>query len=223
MIATINCGLVVRDLDRKIAFANRKMLELLGYAEHELVGSPLEILIPPEVRELALGEMKATEQGDIRARLLVIQRKDSTTFPAVMIPQRLFSEDGQLIGTCAVVVDLGAIQTAKQAGYQAEDRVRARLDRIAIELQSIGLAAGIRMGEAVSLDHPDLDELTPREKEILQLLVAGERVPSIAKQLFISQHTVRNHLKSMYRKVEVGTQSELIHRVRSLSDPRSKT
>ena len=66
------------------------------------------------------------------------------------------------------------------------------------------------------LEHPALAGLTPREREVLQLLVSGERVPAIAQHLFISQHTVRNHLKSIYRKVDVGTQSELIHRVRAL-------
>ncbi len=47
-------------------------------------------------------------------------------------------------------------------------------------------------------------------------LAAGDWVPAIAKRLYISPHTVRNHLKSIYRKVGVGTQSQLIERVRSL-------
>jgi DNA-binding CsgD family transcriptional regulator len=51
---------------------------------------------------------------------------------------------------------------------------------------------------------------------VLIRLVQGDRVPTIAKQLHISPHTVRNHLKAMYRVFEVSNQSELIERVRAL-------
>ena len=69
------------------------------------------------------------------------------------------------------------------------------------------------------LVHPILKELSPREQEVLMHLVAGERVPAIARVLHISPHPVRNHLKSMYRKLSVSTQSELIQKVRDISGP----
>ena len=49
--------------------------------------------------------------------------------------------------------------------------------------------------------------------------VAGKRVPAISKSLHISPHTVRNHLKSIYRQIGVGSQSELIEHVRVLGSP----
>ena len=69
---------------------------------------------------------------------------------------------------------------------------------------------------AIPIQHPDLNTLSEREREVLARLLSGERVPSIATQLHISPHTVRNHLKSIYRKLGVGNQSELIEHVRSL-------
>jgi DNA-binding CsgD family transcriptional regulator len=54
------------------------------------------------------------------------------------------------------------------------------------------------------------DELTTREREILELLVSGLRVPSIAKRLFISQSTVRNHLSTGFKKVGVTSQAEFL-------------
>ena len=110
------------------------------------------------------------------------------------------------------------METAKQAGFRSNDKVRGKLDRIARELQAIGLTSSASTSTTVPLHHPDLKELTPREIEVLMLLVAGERVPAIAEELFISQHTVRGHLKAMFRKVRVRNQSELVHRVRSLQD-----
>jgi DNA-binding CsgD family transcriptional regulator len=62
----------------------------------------------------------------------------------------------------------------------------------------------------------ELADLSVREREVVALLMAGERAPAIAKQLHISPHTVRNHLKSVFRKLGVGSQSELIQRIRTL-------
>jgi DNA-binding CsgD family transcriptional regulator len=54
------------------------------------------------------------------------------------------------------------------------------------------------------------EDLTAREREILELLVTGLRVPSIASQLFISQSTVRNHLSSGFKKLGVTSQAEFL-------------
>ena len=43
------------------------------------------------------------------------------------------------------------------------------------------------------------------------MLLDGDRVPVIARKLFISQSTVRNHLSSVFRKLRVHGQQELIH------------
>jgi DNA-binding NarL/FixJ family response regulator len=60
-----------------------------------------------------------------------------------------------------------------------------------------------------------LSRLTSREREVLARLLDGERVRSIAADLFVSQSTVRNHLSSIFRKVGVHSQGELIRRLRS--------
>ena len=60
----------------------------------------------------------------------------------------------------------------------------------------------------------DLGQLSSRDLEIVTRLMAGDRVPSIAKQLFLSEGTVRNHLSSVFGKLGVGTQQELIELLR---------
>jgi DNA-binding CsgD family transcriptional regulator len=62
----------------------------------------------------------------------------------------------------------------------------------------------------------ELAVLTPREQEVLDQLLAGRRVASMARALFVSEHTVRNHLKSIFRKLHAHSQAELIDRYNAL-------
>jgi DNA-binding CsgD family transcriptional regulator len=52
--------------------------------------------------------------------------------------------------------------------------------------------------------------LTARENEIVTWLLDGDRVPAIAAKLFLSQSTVRNHLASVFAKVGVSSQQQLV-------------
>jgi DNA-binding NarL/FixJ family response regulator len=46
-------------------------------------------------------------------------------------------------------------------------------------------------------------ELTPRELQVLELLARGVDNPGIARTLFLSQHTVKNHVSSILVKLQV--------------------
>jgi DNA-binding NarL/FixJ family response regulator len=55
--------------------------------------------------------------------------------------------------------------------------------------------------------------LTKREVELLELLSKGYRYKEIAEQLFISQDTVRTHIRNIYIKLEVNSKIEAINKV----------
>jgi len=50
--------------------------------------------------------------------------------------------------------------------------------------------------------------LTPREEEILKLLATGDSNREIAKRLFISEQTVKNHVASIFRKLQVNDRTK---------------
>ncbi len=58
------------------------------------------------------------------------------------------------------------------------------------------------------------EKLTPREAEIVELLLRGERVSTIAAGLGVSRSTVRAHLASTFSKLDVHSQPELVQRMR---------
>jgi DNA-binding NarL/FixJ family response regulator len=47
-------------------------------------------------------------------------------------------------------------------------------------------------------------ELSPREEEVLKLLATGETNRQIARRLFVSEETVKSHVASIFRKLEVS-------------------
>jgi DNA-binding NarL/FixJ family response regulator len=53
-----------------------------------------------------------------------------------------------------------------------------------------------------------LTGLTPREEEILRLLATGESNREIGARLFISEQTVKNHVASIFRKLQVNDRTK---------------
>ena len=69
-------------------------------------------------------------------------------------------------------------------------------------------------GEALSAyqrtSKNELPVLTPREKEILELIAEGYTNPQIAKKIFLSQFTVDSHRKNLLAKLSVKNTASLI-------------
>ncbi len=51
------------------------------------------------------------------------------------------------------------------------------------------------------MEGKNLSLLTPRECEVLRLIARGLANGEIAEELFISKHTVKNHVSSIYKKL----------------------
>jgi DNA-binding NarL/FixJ family response regulator len=79
-------------------------------------------------------------------------------------------------------------------------------------LLSPRIAAGIleraRANAAASLPESARAELTDREGEVLSLMAEGKENAEIAEELFISPHTVKNHVSNILAKLESQTRIE---------------
>jgi len=56
---------------------------------------------------------------------------------------------------------------------------------------------------------PELDQLTPREREVLRLIARGYTYREIARELYISVKTVESHVSSVLRKLQLSTRHQL--------------
>lgn len=74
------------------------------------------------------------------------------------------------------------------------------------------VVTGKLLGEYSRLSSRDKDQginnLTAREKEVLALIARGESNRGIARRLFISEKTVKNHITSIFRKIKVHDRTQ---------------
>jgi DNA-binding NarL/FixJ family response regulator len=87
-------------------------------------------------------------------------------------------------------------------------RLRAALEAVALGVQVTEPAAPAE----ADLRGPEPEELTPRETEVLQLLVEGLPNKEIARRLGISEHTVKFHVTTVLGKMGARTRTEAVTR-----------
>lgn len=70
--------------------------------------------------------------------------------------------------------------------------------------------AALMLDEAHNVEADDEPLISPREEEVLQLVVDGLGTTEIAARLFISQKTVKNHLASIYEKLDARDRTQAV-------------
>ncbi|UCC44916.1 MAG: helix-turn-helix transcriptional regulator [Candidatus Zixiibacteriota bacterium] len=65
--------------------------------------------------------------------------------------------------------------------------------------------------------------ITSREQELVRLLLDGKSNKQIEESLFISKHTVKNHLYSIYQKLGIKSRYELVHMITRFLQQRQVT
>lgn len=76
--------------------------------------------------------------------------------------------------------------------------------------------APVAVQAAEASEMPDVPCLSAREREVLGLLAQGVRIAEIGTALSISRHTVGDHVKSIYRKLNISSRAEAALQARQL-------
>ncbi len=130
-------------------------------------------------------------------------RKIKTKYPAIDVIMLTVHDDEKMVfeSLCA-----GA------CGYLTKNTEPIRLVAAIKEVANGGAPMSTNIARMVvqSFNQFSSSHLTSRETEVLNLLCKGLSYKMIANTLFVSHDTVRTHIKSIYRKLEVHSKSEAV-------------
>jgi DNA-binding NarL/FixJ family response regulator len=131
--------------------------------------------------------------------------------------RRLKSGGTRMVAAVTVMDDDASVEEALAAGADgyilkdAEPSLLAhRIERLVAGEPSLSptIARRVLARFAKQASAPVEDILSEREREVLSLVARGLRANEVATLLKISHHTVRDHLKSIYRKLDVSSRAE---------------
>ncbi len=131
-VETMQIGVTIADLDRKIIYSNLAEAEMHGYQVEELLGQDAGILAPPEFRKAPTLEQISGWKGLIRESVNV--RKDGTIFPVWLMSEIVKSSDGE---PCAVVTsceDITERKAFEEERIHYQDRLKELVKERTIEI-----------------------------------------------------------------------------------------
>jgi PAS domain S-box-containing protein len=207
--STVDVAVIITDSGWVIEEASDAVRALLGYEPAALVGRSLLTLVhaqdtPPFL--LGLAQTIASHQTVVaRPR---VAGSDGTWREMTCLLSAVNPESplrlGLVLSSCSP-----PLERAAQGGVLGPDLMRI--------LEDITASGPVNSGN----EHVrKLIGLSPRQREIVARLLAGERAPQIAKAMFLSPSTVRNHLTGVFRKFGVHSQVELMSVLKEPSDSR---
>jgi ATP/maltotriose-dependent transcriptional regulator MalT len=167
---------------------------------------------PPPHRRPDMLSMLLMVAGELAARRELPEQGTQLLATSMEIAERI-----GLAMSRSMLADIERIETSLRAQLGADrfdgawksGRQLSRPNAIDLALSIASVRSEGATTENRSSTQPD-DDLTPREREVLALLIAGKSNAAIAGELFISQRTVTTHLSRLYAKLEVATRTEAI-------------
>ena len=194
--------------DWRIDAVSSDLGDIIGTAASDFIGATLLDLVHPDDAS-HLVDHQATNHTVPRSHCHVrFRRRDGRWIDVCVLVAPLTHGPGRVAFALLGLPHLPAGTTAARVA-----ELELRLRHIATEVRAAGVLDDLETMPATS-DHPQLSELTSRQWEILNRLIRGERVPTIARELFVSQSTVRNHLASIYARFGVHSQADLLEVLR---------
>ncbi|MFT7600905.1 MAG: DNA-binding NarL/FixJ family response regulator [Acidimicrobiales bacterium] len=131
-----------------------------------------------------------SRQSDVRIIMLTMHADQDVLAEAIRA-----GANGYLVKDCSTDEIASAIETVAGGETALSPRLAASM-----------LAEVRRQGDSAEADRI----ITKREEEVLQLIADGCSTPEVAEQLYISQKTVKNHLASIYQKLDARDRTQAV-------------
>jgi DNA-binding CsgD family transcriptional regulator/pimeloyl-ACP methyl ester carboxylesterase len=191
-------SLIEQDWD---LFADTAAHQWMGWSAGEAgraIADGIRGAVTPQVARATMQAASAADVSDqlprVAAPTLVLHPRDMTQIPV------------EVARSLAMDLPRGRLVLLDGAqpvlfGQDAGEVVTLLMDYVCDGIEPAGVPQAVAAGAADGHSGLPSDGLSPREREVLRLVAAGESNSQIARRLGLSTHTVERHVANLYRKI----------------------
>jgi GAF domain-containing protein len=166
----------------------------------------------PELDETVIEDIAAGDPEHLEA----LHRADPGSY--ICVPLRV---GGHALGALGLIAarryseeDVALTEGVAHCAALALNNARHRASEVELVRELVRRAGeGQRV---ISLPRKDAPQITPRQMEVLQLLSSGRSTREIGRELYLSEATVRNHIRGLLQAFGAHSQLEVLARAREL-------
>jgi PAS domain S-box-containing protein len=191
---------VTADADHRLSSVNAAFRQLTGYDDAAAIGHTAdELRLWEEAGQRAIVEAEVTQAGRVRNREIRLLARDGNPVDCLVSAETI-SVHG---APCVLWVYQDVTERRRSEGELADAIDEVMKDTSWLSRSILDKLATLRRAER----HVPPADLSPREREILDLICDDLNDAAIAERLAISRNTVRNHVARLYAKIGVNRRS----------------
>lgn len=209
-VSSLSYPVGIIDANGVVAYANEAAIRIFGIREEQLLGRKALEFIDQADHGLYQSQRrrKTGSRRDPYILRFGVGEKPKRDF--LVIAEAFHDGTDVFRGSIAVFLELPSLVARmsdhlERAGGQGRDLLEQIQPTLALE--------------HLRRENETLARLTPRQWQVAIAVYRGRRVRNVALDLGLSEHTVRTHLKSVFRKLGVISQSDLVDWFETLLRP----
>ena len=191
--------------ERRILDVNQAFFAEFGHERSNVIGrTKADLKIWGDAETRATIERQLFETGRVRTTEIRLRRNTGETIDCL-----LTSEGVTILGERCVLTVIQNITAQRRS----DTRLQAAVEAVLQDTSWLGEKIVARINNYAEPDGPsgdDAEGLSKRERQVLALIAQGAADKAIACTLKLSTNTVKNHVRSIYRKTGVCKRGEAV-------------